>query len=290
MIDTPLVSVITPAYNRANYLVETMESVLTQDYSNIEYIVLDDGSKDNTKEILDNYSGRIKWSSHSNIGETRTVNKGLELAKGEIIAIVNSDDPLLPSAISTAVAFMQAHPEIVVAYPDWVKIGPNSEIIEQVQVPEYDYNYMVRRHHCIVGPGAFIRRRAIKLIGFRDPEFKYVADFDYWLRLGMYGDFARIPHILATFRVHSDSASVFNKGTEMADEHIRLIKKIYSLPNLPLSSKKLKAESFSWAHRVAAKMCNPKSWAVSEHRLLAIYYYPGTLMELFLRKLRNSQL
>ena len=287
MNDNPLVSVITPAYNRANYLVETMESVLSQDYSNLEYIVLDDGSKDNTKEILDNYSGRIIWSSHSNIGETRTVNKGFELAKGEIVVVVNSDDPLLPGAIGTAVAYMQANPEILVAYPDWVKIGPNYEIIEQVEVPEYDYNYMLRRHHCIVGPGAFIRRKAFKLIGLRDPKFKYVADFDFWLRLGMFGDFFRIPCFLATFRVHPDSASVFSKGTEMADEHIRLVEKIYSLPNLPASAKKFKNEAFSWSHRVAAQMCDPTSWAALEHRLLAFFYSPIGTSKLFLSSLRN---
>jgi glycosyltransferase involved in cell wall biosynthesis len=96
-----LVTIITPAYNRANYLDETIQSILNQDYPNLEYIVLDDGSKDNTVEVLKKYRGRIIWETHPNIGETRTVNKGLSMAHGDIIGIVNSDDPLLPGAVAS---------------------------------------------------------------------------------------------------------------------------------------------------------------------------------------------
>ena len=84
----PLVTVITPAYNRASYLVETIESVLGQDYPRLEYIVLDDGSTDNTREVLGKYEGRIIWETHPNMGETRTVNKGFGLARGEIVVVV----------------------------------------------------------------------------------------------------------------------------------------------------------------------------------------------------------
>src|SRR5213080_4739493 len=78
----PLVSVITPSYNRADYLPETIESVLSQDYPNFEYIVLDDGSTDNTCEVLERYSHQLKWETHPNMGETLTVNKGLKMARG----------------------------------------------------------------------------------------------------------------------------------------------------------------------------------------------------------------
>jgi len=230
----PLISIVTPAYNRASYLDETILSVLNQDYPGIEYIVLDDGSTDNTKEVLAKYAGRIIWETHTNMGEARTVNKGLAMARGEIMAVVNSDDPLLPEAVSETVAFMQSHQDILVAYPNWSKIGPHSELIEQVQLPEYDYLYMLRRHHCVIGPGAFIRRQAFELAGVRDPQFKYVGDFEFWLRLGLYGKFARIPKTLATFRVHPTSASVSHTGIEMADEHVRLIQKLYSRSDLPL--------------------------------------------------------
>lgn len=281
--ELPLVSIITPAYNRASYLDETIQSILGQDYPRIEYIVLDDGSTDNTREVLAKYSGRLVWETHPNMGETRTVNKGLSMAQGDIVAVVNSDDPLLPGAVSEAVTFMQSHPDVLVAYPDWEKIGPSSEVIEHVRLPEHDYLYMLRRQLCIVGPGAFIRRRAFELAGMRDPEYKYVADLEYWLRLGLYGKCARIPKTLATFRVHPDSASVSHKGVAMADEHVRLIEKFYSRPGLPLEVRKVRGEAFAWAHYEAAYACGSARIAASGHYLKAMLYHPPT----FLRNLIN---
>jgi glycosyltransferase involved in cell wall biosynthesis len=280
MNDTlPLVSIITPAYNRASYLDETIQSILEQDYPRIEYIVLDDGSTDNTREVLGKYTGQVIWETHPNMGETRTVNKGLAMARGDIVAVVNSDDPLLPGAVSEAVTFMQSHPDVLVAYPDWEKIGPSSEVIEHVRLPEHDYLYMLRRQLCIVGPGAFMRRRAFELAGMRDPEFKYVADFEFWLRLGLYGRFARIPQTLATFRVHHDSASVSHKGIAMADEHIRLIKKFYSSPSLPLEVRKVRGEAFAWAHLEAAYWCGASRWRTRKYYIRALRYHPGLLWE-----------
>jgi glycosyltransferase involved in cell wall biosynthesis len=272
--DLPLVSIITPAYNRASYLDETIQSVLAQDYPNIEYIVLNDGSTDNTREVLKKYTGRLIWETHSNMGETKTVNKGWSMAHGEIVAVANSDDPLLPRAVSSAVAFLQTHPDILVAYPDWDFIDPDSNVTGHHQVPEYDYLYMLRRHHCSVGPGAFIRRQAFELAGMRDPEFRYVADFEYWLRLGLYGKFARIPKTLATFRVHPDSASVSHRGQAMAQEHIQLVRKLYSRPDLPPEVLRVRSEAFSWAHWVAGVVAGLDLWVALRHYLRAMTYHP----------------
>jgi glycosyltransferase involved in cell wall biosynthesis len=270
----PLVSIITPAYNRAGYLKETIESVLTQDYPKIEYIVLDDGSTDNTREVLEKYTGRLIWETHPNMGEHRTVNKGWSMAHGEIVVVVNSDDTLLPGAVSIAVAFMQAHPDILVAYPDWNYIGPDSEFISHVQVPEYDYLYMLKRYHSSVNSGAFIRRKAFELAGMRDPDFKYVADFEYWLRLGLYGEFARIPKTLATWRMHPTSALISNRGKAMADEHTRLLEKLYSRPDLPPEVRKVRKEAYSSAHYYAVLTAGSSRWEARKHCLKSFLYHP----------------
>jgi len=278
----PLVSIITPAYNRASYLDETIQSVLGQDYPKIEFIVLDDGSTDNTREVLEKYTGRLIWETHPNMGEHRTVNKGWNMAHGEIMIVVNSDDTLLPGAVSTAIAFMQAHPDILVAYPDWNCIGPDSKFINHVQAPEYDYVLMVKHHQCFVYTGTFIRRKAFELAGMRDPDFRYVADFDYWLRLGLYGRFARIPKTLATWRVHPTSATVSGKGKAMADEHIRLLDKLYSRPDLPPEVRKVRKEAYSWAHYFAAATAGPARWEARKHCFRSFLYHPSSFFGSFL--------
>jgi glycosyltransferase involved in cell wall biosynthesis len=274
----PLVTIITPAYNRASYLDETIQSVLGQDYPRIEYIVLDDGSKDHTSAVLAKYTGTITWESHPNMGETRTVNKGFAMAHGDIVAVINSDDPLLPGAIRAAVELMQSRPELLAAYPDWDYIDPKARTMWHEQVPEYDYVRMVREHHCTPGPGTFISRKAVDLMGGRDPEFRYVADFEYWLRLGLNGPMARIPKTLATFRVHPDSASMFHRGRRMAEEHIRLMEKYFARPDIPTEVRRVKATAFSWAHWVAGHSCGG-DWAnCLRHFLTSAWYDPRTLL------------
>src|SRR5262249_45676438 len=106
----PLVSIITPSYNQGGYIRETIDSVLGQDYQNIEYWVIDGGSTDETIEILERYHDpRFKWVSELDSGQANAINKGLQRAEGEILTYLNSDDLLLPNAIGTAVSFFTQH-------------------------------------------------------------------------------------------------------------------------------------------------------------------------------------
>lgn len=258
--EIPLVTVITPAYNRASFLDETIQSVLSQDYPRLEYIILDDGSSDNTQEILDKYRDKVRIESHANMGETRTVNKGFTLATGQIIGVVNSDDPLLPGAIRKIVDVMLKQPEILVAYPDWNMVDEKGVVVQNIQTYQYNYFDMLRWHHCMPGPGTFFRREVVEKLGGRDPQFRYVGDFDFWLRAGLLGPFARVPDTLATFRVHADSASVSQMNHLMGEEHIRLVNKIFSLPNIPVDIIEIKREAISSANYIAGVVCGKQSF------------------------------
>jgi glycosyltransferase involved in cell wall biosynthesis len=275
---TPLVSVITPAYNQAAYLGETIESILNQDYKHIEYIILNDGSTDNTVELLEKYTGKLIWETHANMGETLTVNKGVGMAQGEIITVVNADDLLLPGAVSTAVAFMQFRQDILVAYPDWNVIDPNSRVVRNIQVPEYDYLYTLKYHQCVVGPGAFIRRRAFDMAGLRDPEFRYVADFEFWMRLGLFGEFARIPHTLAAWREHPEAASRSCRGSAMAEEHIRMMQKYYARPNIPDAVRRVRSEAFCRAHITAALTSGAQGRLIAKHCVMGFWCHPPSVL------------
>lgn len=287
MDNFPLVTIVTPTYNRAVYLDETIQSVLSQDYPNLEYIVLDDGSTDNTQEVLEKYRGQIICERHSNIGETPTVNRGYRMAQGEILSIVNSDDPLLPGAVQLAVQYLQTNPDLLGCYGDWIKINSESHPIENITAPDFDYIHMVRYFACLVGPGAFIRRRALEQVGDRDPDFKYMSDFDHWLRIGLHGRMGHISSPMATFRVHSDSATVAKKGPGMGDECIRLVNKYYVLPGLPDEVRSMRREAFSWAHYVAANYSQPDRWAVKSHYLKFFLYAPQNLFHPY-RQLENE--
>jgi len=266
-----LVTIITPAYNRADLITKTIKSVLSQDYPNIEYIVLDDGSTDETLKIIKKYKRKLIWESHANVGETKTVNLGFKMAKGDIIGVVNSDDPLLPGAVKEIVNTFRNNPKLMVVYPDWKMIDQNGKVTGLIKVPEYNYLNMLRWHYCMPGPGAFFRKSLVRKLGGRDTQFKYVGDFDFWLRAGLVGPFARIPKFLATFRVHPGSASVGKKGNLMAEEHIRLVNKIFSMKDLLPDILRIKNESYSSAYYYAGFL------SVGDHWKRKYYYYRSIL-------------
>jgi len=271
----PLVSIITPAYNRQSLIEETIVSVIGQDYPNIEYLVLDDGSSDDTLSVIRKYAKHLRYETHPNMGETRTVNKGLGMVRGEIIAVVNSDDPLLPDAVKEIVGTMVKEPDIVVAYPDWEMIDSTGDKIGHRQTFEYSYTDMVRWFHCVPGPGAFFRKPLVRELGGRDEQFRYVADFDFWLRAGLLGPFKRVPKTLATFRYHSDGASSKAQGRLMAEEHIRLAKKFFSMPNLPAQIAAIRREAFGSAYYTAAlNLGNASPWLKKFYFMAALSSAP----------------
>ena len=276
--EIPLVTVITPAYNRASFLDETIQSVLSQDYPRIEYIVLDDGSTDSTREILRKYNGQVFWESHANMGEARTVNKGFQMAKGEIVCVVNSDDPLLPGAIRAAVTLMQDHPDVLAAYPDWNEIGPASEFVRRIQLPDYDIQKMLTTFDVSMGPGTFIRRAAFDWVGVRDPQFKYAGDLEFWFRMALHGKLVHIPETLATHRTHPDSASVSDRGPQMAEELFKLVEKLFVSPNLPLGIQKQRKQVLGAAYYKPAFFCGADKGALLKYLRKAVWYDPfGTV-------------
>lgn len=272
----PLVSIITPAYNYADLLPETIESVLDQDYPNTEYIVLDDGSTDNTREVLSRYDGKIIWETHENIGEAATVNKGFSIGKGDYFIIVNGDDPILPGCVSCGVTFMEEHPDVLVGYPRWYEIDECSEIIYEYPTFEFDLVNMVKWFHCMPGVGSIIRRKAVELTSGRDLALRWTSDIDLWFRIGLHGSLARIPHPLATHRIHPQAQTYKDKGVLMAKEYISVIKKWYKMDNLPTEIRAVKRQAFGMVYHIAGMM------AVSvgdrkharEYLLKSLWYYP----------------
>jgi glycosyltransferase involved in cell wall biosynthesis len=280
-----LVTIITPVHNGVEYVAETVDSVLSQGYPNLEYIVIDDGSTDDTPRVLERYAERIRRVSHPNMGETHTVNKALVLARGEYVGIVNADDPLRPGAIVALVAALRSHAEAVLAYPDWVEIDPRSSVLKEIRLPQYHLRRMLEEFSVSMGPGVLVRTRALTSVGLRDTSLRYAGDLDLWFRLAMRGAFVHVPELLATHRTHDASASVAQRGSRMADEVARVAHKCFDDPDLPADLRGRRRAILGHAHFVAAHYCGHNRTCRALHSLKSIAYQPQRLLSL--RPLRH---
>ncbi|GAB4307725.1 MAG: glycosyltransferase family 2 protein [Phototrophicales bacterium] len=276
MIDTPLVSIITPTFNRAkDYLPETIDSVLSQDYPNFEYIVIDDGSTDNTQALLASYNDpRLTWYTHENQGVIYTVNKGFQLAKGEFITVVNSDDPLLPGYISKIISYMIKNPDLLAVYPDWIMIDDQSKEICHVITYEFNYIDMISRYYCFPGPGTMLRRCVFDLVPGYNEKYPHIFDYEFYLRVGIHGDFSRYPETLATYRQHPNTITSQGKQA-LIDERFKMLHEFYAQKDLPLAIQKTKRQAFSNAHFIAGLNYLHKNRTKARRYFLnAIRWYP----------------
>ena len=227
-------SVITPVFNGEKYIRETIDSVLTM-IGNlaIEYLIVDDGSTDETSKILQSYSTKIKLITQENQGESSAVNTGLNNASGDFVLVVSADDPLLSEAIFYGVEeFFDKNPEIVVWYPNWNMIDHDGKLIRTVYVDEYSEDKLIGRSICLPGPGAFIRKSAALQIGGRRKKWKYVGDYDFWLRISRVGQLRKRDSVLAQWRFHDESTSSSRRGEIMFNERIAVIEEFLSEFNI----------------------------------------------------------
>jgi glycosyltransferase involved in cell wall biosynthesis len=225
MSNSPVLTIITPVYNGENYISETIESVLQAEIIiPFEYIVINDGSQDSTANILHQYQEDITLFNQKNVGEAATVNRGLGYAKGEYILVLSADDPLLTgNLISKAVELMASDPDIVAIYPDWQIINEQGEVLSTKKLPDYSDEVMVGKSICLPGPGTIFRRDPAIEIGGRDHRWKYVSDFDFWLRLSRKGKIVHLPEMLSQWRANQHSTSISQRNSQMSRERIQVI-------------------------------------------------------------------
>ena len=250
---TPLVSIVVPAYNHAGYLDEAIGSVLGQDYPNLELIVLDDGSTDNTREVLEKYGDQFYWETHENIGQAETLNKGWHMSKGEILAYLSPDDVLALNAVSTSVEHLMANPDTIMTYCDYALIDENSSFVRRVRAPEFDYRDVVVKCVCPPGPGAFFLRSAFEAAGPWNSAFRQIPDYDFWLRLGLQGRALKIPEVLASFRVHGGSQTFAEADEKKSEEFVKVISGYYRSQLVPADVLAAKDEALSNAYIFTAR-------------------------------------
>jgi len=205
----PLVSIVTPSFNQGRFIEENILSVKSQDYPNIEHIIIDGGSTDETVEILKKYEGtyNLRWVSEPDEGHADAVNKGFAMAQGDIIGWLNSDDVYFDrGTISAVVEAFQKHPEADIVYGDVAYIWEDGTILRVQCVPGFRYSRLLRG--CFLGqPGVFFRRHVVEEHKL-DKRLKVAIDYEYWLRIGKFYHWHHIPRILAADRNHRGRISV----------------------------------------------------------------------------------
>jgi glycosyltransferase involved in cell wall biosynthesis len=203
----PLVSIVTPCYNAGRFLEETVQSVLAQDYPDIEYLVMDGGSTDGSLEILERCRHRLQYVSAPDRGQADAVNRGFQLSHGSISAFLNADDTYLPGAISQAVRCLVDHPEAGVVYGEAYHVSETGEIIGRYPTSPFDPERF--RYQCyICQPAAFMRREAFQAVGMLDTDLHFALDYDLWIRLARHYSMLKIDPYLAHSRMYPENKTL----------------------------------------------------------------------------------
>lgn len=218
----PLVSIVTPSFNQADFLEATILSVLGQNYPRIEYIVIDGGSTDGSVEIVEKYASNsadvhafggsklrhsiTSWVSERDRGQTDAINKGFAKATGDILAWINSDDTYNPGAVSEAVKFLNENPGMAMVYADCNFIDEQGRVIGKFASRQTDYQKLRTGYVHIPQQTMFFRAKYWRQLGPLDPSFYFAMDYDLWVRIAKHAPIKYLPgRTWANFRIHTSS-------------------------------------------------------------------------------------
>jgi glycosyltransferase involved in cell wall biosynthesis len=205
-------SIVTPSFNQVGFLKSTLDSVISQRYPNLEYIVIDGGSSDGSVEVIKQYESSLAfWVSEKDSGQAEAVNKGLKRATGDIIGWINSDDVYLPGAFAAVIERFEGHPDVDVVYGDFDYIDAQGRtLLHKKEIP-VDFRIMLYGRNHVCQPTVFLRRSVLERAGYLDPALHFSLDWQWYLRMFQSGckfDQIRVP--LAGYRWQADSKSVSN--------------------------------------------------------------------------------
>jgi glycosyltransferase involved in cell wall biosynthesis len=223
-------SIIIPSFNQGVFIAQTINSILNQSYQNFEILVIDGGSNDSTLEILKSYEDRIFWLSEKDKGQTHAINKGIALAKGDVIAYLNSDDYYAEDAFEKVASVFNQNDDVLWITGDYLIVDEDGK---KIQSAIAKYKIFFRNHlsfnlltvlNPIIQPATFLRRELINKTGLFNEGLSYTMDYEYWLRAIKTQKPYVLRHKLAAFRIHANSKGG-SSFMHQFDEELKVAKK-----------------------------------------------------------------
>jgi len=255
--DLPLVSIVTPSFNQARFLEATIQSVLSQNYPRLEYIIVDGGSTDGSLEIIRKYSDRLSWwTSEKDKGQTDALNKGFAHARGNIFAWLNSDDTYQPGAVASAVEYLQANSQLGLVYGDSNYINEAGQIIGRFPAAQTDLHRLRQGYVHIPQQASFFRGDLWREVGPLDPSFYFAMDYDLWVRIAARTQVKYVPQMWANFRLHTAGKTIAADDRcwpEMLRVHYRDGGGFFSVIVAKYYVRKLVAPLWNWRRRTLLK-------------------------------------
>ncbi len=225
----PMISVVTPSYNQAEFLEETILSVLNQNYPNLEYIIIDGGSTDGSVDIIKKYEKYIAcWVSRKDNGQADAINKGFKMAKGDIFAWLNADDVYLPDVMSQVAEFFKTHSYAGMCYGKAYLTNEAGDVIGKYPTEPFLYKGLAQ-FNFIAQPSAFFRRDVYSVSGGLDLDLNYSMDYDLWIRIAGRCKVQYLPVFISTYRLHAGSKTVSDSGAlDIQKECLKTVMKYYN--------------------------------------------------------------
>ncbi|MFT3892294.1 MAG: glycosyltransferase family 2 protein [Anaerolineales bacterium] len=296
---SPLISIVTPSFNQARYLEQTIRSVLEQDYRHIEYIVIDGASKDGSVDIIKKYAVESNsllfenqkqtsgphehfihyWVSEKDSGQAEAINKGLSRATGEIIAWINSDDYYLPGAVSAAVKVFEQNPDVVLIYGDMLAVDENGQTTNVMKYGQLSLADLLCFQ--IIGqPSVFFRKSALQKAGLLDTTFHFLLDHHLWIRIAQQGKILHVPQVWSAARYHAEAKNRA-KAAEFGQEAFRILDWAKNQPGLVETISGVERRARASANRVDARylLDGDQPWSALKAWMHALFIHPPTALK-----------
>jgi len=253
----PLVTIVSPSLNQGPYIETAIESVLTQDYPRLEYMVVDGGSTDGTIETLRRYGDRLRWVSERDEGQAAAINRGFALGSGEILAWLNCDDYYEKGAVSRVVDCILHRPELMLIYGAARYVDAHGRDLGPCpEVEPFDLERLVHYGDIIAQPAAFFRRKAFEAVSGLDEALHWALDYDLWIRIGRRFPVLYVDELLACYRL--TGANKTTRGGRARFDEIAAVGRRHGAGGLPTA---FRIEQLAGAIRDAPSLFRQARWS-----------------------------